>query len=88
MALGLKLADNEYTVVLVDEGVRVASPVRPELAGTDKIARHLETIPEFGGEILVHGESAESRGINPTYRKIDDDEFRAILERAEAVIEF
>jgi len=88
MSLGLKLADNEYTVVLVDEGVRVGTPVRPELAGTDKVARHLETIPEFGGEILVHRESAERRGVNPKYRKIDDEELRALIERADAVIEF
>jgi predicted peroxiredoxin len=63
MAVGLHLAENQVTVVLLDAAVWLSTRLRPDLIGADNLRRHLEMVLALGGSVVVEQESLQAQHI-------------------------
>jgi len=67
MSVGLLLSDNKVRVVLMEDGVYLLGTLQPEIVGAQDINRHLQTLQDFGAEIIVDKKSIEARkNLQPT----------------------
>lgn len=63
MALGLEIADHAVTVAFVDAGAGAALACRPEEAGQEPWAEHLEMLCMLGHRLWVEEESLARLGL-------------------------
>lgn len=64
-AVGLTLADNRVTVMLVDAAAWLAVPLSPQVIGGGEIKKPLDTLAALRVPVLVEEESLQSWGIDP-----------------------
>lgn len=61
MSVGFLLSDNKVRIVLMEDGVYLLGTLQPQVVGAQDINRHLQTLLDFGAEIIVDKESLEIR---------------------------
>lgn len=91
--LGLTLADNEVTVLLLDAAAWLAVLLSPQRVGGGEIKKHLDTLSLVGGKVKVEAESLarwriESGNVMSGIRVVGQGEVAAEMAAAEAVIVF
>jgi sulfur relay (sulfurtransferase) DsrF/TusC family protein len=92
-SVGLTLANNEVTAVLMDQAVWLATPLAPELISGGEIKKHKDMLVLLKGRVLVERESLEEQEINPSrlmpgVEVVSHENVIATLTEAEAVIPF
>ena len=65
MSVGLLLSDNKVRVVLVEDGVYLLGILQPQIVEAQDINRHLQTLLDFGAEIIVDQKSLKARNDLP-----------------------
>ena len=63
-SVGLTLADNAVTVILLDGAAWLATSVAPEVVSGGEVKKHIQTLPLLKGRVLVERESLERHGID------------------------
>jgi sulfur relay (sulfurtransferase) DsrF/TusC family protein len=92
-ALGLTLADNQVTALLLDDAAWLALPLSPELIDGGEVRKHIDTLIMLEGKVLVEDQSLSAFGIEgheliPGVEIISRNQAIAELTQAEAVISF
>lgn len=91
--LGLTLADNEVTVLLLDAAAWLAVPLSPQMVGGGDTKKHLDTLLLVKGKVEVEAESLARFGITgealiPGVAVVSQAEAIAEMTAAEAMIVF
>lgn len=63
MSVGLTLADNEVTALLLDAAAWLAVPLSPQAIAAPEIKKHLDTLRLLNMRVKVEGESLERYGV-------------------------
>ncbi len=63
MSVGLTLADNDVTVLLVDDAAWLATDLSPERIGGGEVKKPLDTLHLLKARVKVERESLERSGI-------------------------
>ena len=92
-SVGLTLANNEVTAVLMDQAVWLATPLAPELISGGEVKKHIDMLALLKARVLVEKESLEEHGIDPSrllpgVEVVSHEDVIATLTEAEAVIPF
>lgn len=92
-AVGLTLADNQVTVLLLDEAAFLATPVAPEVIEGGDIKKPIDTLLMLKGRVLVERESLARFGlleeaVVPGVRVVDQAQVAQEITQADAVIVF
>ena len=84
MSVGATLVDDEVTVIFIDEGVRHAGKLFPEMVGAKDITKELEMLKTLKCRLIAESEAAISRDIE----LLEDVELLSSEEIAEMIAEF
>lgn len=92
-AVGLTLAENEVTALLLDAAAWLALPISPQLIGGGEVRKHIDTLLLLKGKVKVERESLERWGLKKGevirgIEVISSQEALSEIEAAEAVISF
>ncbi len=92
-AVGLTLADNLVTALLLDEAAFLALPVAPETIGGGDIKKPIDTLVMLKGRVLVERDSLARFGLAESsvatgVQVIDQAQATEEINTAEAVIVF
>ena len=92
-SVGLTLADNAVTVILLDGAAWLATSVAPGLIGGGEVKKHIQTLPLLKGRVLVEKESLERHGIDQGsvtkgIEVVDRDAVTEEITEAGAVVAF
>lgn len=92
-AVGLTLADNQVSVLLLDAAAWLAMPLSPEVVQGGEIRKHIEFLLLLEGEVKVEEESLARYGIDrekllPGIQVINSKVVAAEIASAEATISF
>lgn len=92
-AVGLTLADNQVTALLLDEAAFLSLPVAPEVIGGGDIKKPIDTLVMLKGRVLVERESLARFGLAEEavvkgVEVIDRGQVAPEISAAEAVIIF
>jgi sulfur relay (sulfurtransferase) DsrF/TusC family protein len=91
MSIGLTLARNEVTVVLVEDGVYLLASSDGEAAGYADVKRHLKTLKELHCEVVAEREALEQRDVSSDNAAVAVKGHREIahmMEQSDRVIAF
>ena len=58
-SVGLTLADNEVTAIMVDAAAWLSVPMLPKLVGGGDVGKHIEALPMLGSRVEVEKESLD-----------------------------
>ena len=92
-AVGLTLAANQVTAVLVGPAVWLATPLAPERIGGGEVKKHLDMLHRLKARVMVEEESLEEQGVDasrllPGVEVVPHQAVVATLTQAEVVIPF
>ena len=92
-SLGLTMADNQVTAILLDAGAWLAVPQSPEVLGRMGLRMHIDTLITRGGKVKVEAESLRSYGVPradviPGIEVVSREEIASEIAEAGAVISF
>ena len=92
-SVGLTLAANQVTAVLVGPAVWLATPLSPDRIAAGEVKKHIDMLPRLKGRVVVERESLAAQGIDPSrllpgVEVIGHQEVVSLLTEAEAVIPF
>lgn len=88
MCVGLTLADDRITALLIDDGVYSGLGLDKDLAGFE-IDKHLETLGALGMDVIAHDPSIEARGLALSrfgVKAATDVEVAELLQKADITI--
>ncbi len=90
MAVGQSMA-HRVTVVLVDAGVWLAGPMKPDLVGGEPAAKHLGMLTRLKQRVWAEAESLDRQGLDPGQlatgvEVVSRREVEQALATAEAVV--
>lgn len=92
-SVGLTLAPNEVTAVLMGPAAWLATPLAPERIGGGEVKKHIDMLARLKARVVVERESLEEHGIDPSrllpgVEVVSHREVVSVLTEAEAVIPF
>lgn len=92
-SVGLTLAPNEVTAVLMGPAAWLATPLAPERIGGGEVKKHIDMLARLKARVVVERESLEAHGIDPSrllpgVEVVSHREVVSVLTEAEAVIPF
>lgn len=91
MTMGLSLADNEVSLLLMGDGVFNLLPLRAETIGQPSIQTYLEYFPKVRVQLYADAEALADRAIRavpPGTRALPHQEALGLISAAEVVIPF
>ncbi len=91
MSLGLLIGNNRVRVVFAQDGVYLLGACSPESIQAPEVKRHIETLQEFGCELIAEAESLQSRGMSQTafeVKQMNRDEIAHLLAESDRVAAF
>ena len=92
-SVGLTMAENQVTVLLMGPAAWLATPVSPQTIGGGEVKKHLDMLARLKAQVLVDAQSLKAQGIDPArvlpgIRVIPREEALAQMATAEACIPF
>jgi sulfur relay (sulfurtransferase) DsrF/TusC family protein len=91
MTMGLSLADNEVSLLLMGDGVFNLLPLRAEAVGQPSIQTYLEYFPKMRIQLYAEDEALINREISslpPGTRRLPRQEALGLISAAEVAIPF
>ncbi len=91
MSLGLVLKEIRVRVVFAEDGVYLLGDCAPETIEGPEVKRHIETLQEFGCELIAEQESLAARGISETafdVQRMDRHTIARLLAESDRVAAF
>ncbi len=92
-SVGLTLAPNEVTAILMGPAGWLATPLAPERIGGGEVKNHIDMLARLKARVVAERESLEEHGIDlssllPGVEVASHREVVSVLTEAEAVIPF
>ena len=92
-SVGLTMAENQVTVLLMGPAAWLATPVSPQAIGGGEVKKHLDMLARLKAQVLVDAQSLKAQGIDPArvlpgIKIVPREEAQTEIAAAEACIPF